>query len=101
MISSPQQRRGWVVDKLEQQPRRLEPILRDIAAGRKNAVGDRWGLHHCGEAADLIAALSQQRAVPEGTDERIENVGKHLGRYRGDVKGAAARAHRNKTRDAV
>jgi len=89
------------VDKLEQQARRLEPILRDIAAGRKNAVGDRWGLHHCGEAADLIAALSQQRAVPEVTDEMVEIVGKQLWRYWGDVKGAAARTYRNKTRKAL
>ena len=48
-----------------------------------------------------IAALSQQRAVAEVTDEMVEIVGKQLWRYWGDVKGAAARTYRNKTRKAL
>ena len=51
--------------------------------------------------AEAAAALSQQRAVPEVTDEMVEIVGKQLWRYWGDVKGAAARTYRNKTRKAL
>lgn len=40
-------------------------------------------------------------AVPEVTDEMVEIVGKQLWRYWGDVKGAAARTYRNKTRKAL
>lgn len=31
--------------------------LRDMAAGRRNAVGDAWGTHTNAEAADTIDAL--------------------------------------------
>lgn len=35
-------------------------VLRDMAAGRKNRVGDYWGMHHCAEAANVIEALEAE-----------------------------------------
>lgn len=43
----------------------LVSILRAMAAGRTNQVGDYWGMYHCNEAAELIEFLQGEVAMLE------------------------------------
>jgi len=86
--------------KLEQEAREL--LATACGERVEDMLYDRPGFVAKDQAIRaIVAALSQQRAVPEVTDEMVEIVGKQLWRYWGDVKGAAARTYRNKTRKAL
>lgn len=47
-------------------------IMRDIAAGRKNSLGDYWSISYCNEAAERIAELEKQ---VEGLNRAVEHAG--------------------------
>jgi len=50
-------------------------IMRDIAAERKNSIGDHWGRHWCDEAADEIDRL---RAEVKDLNNQIDDIYRNL-----------------------